>query len=334
MAKKEWKLKDYLVKLMVAGMLLFPLKLCAAEAENPDIVSVKLPVMKEVKQEPFDFFLDPQGLLYETGAARYGGRNVEADATLYFANQEGEYGFSRYSDRVTVENLGGEPVRVTVNAKIEDLGRIEMTGKNDFSDSRTCSMYLAVTDSRGNETPLSNGEAVTVAVELGKEEEYSFGLTGACNAAADWTEVSVHPVVTVIWKVEPVAGETEDTEEPEEEATETETGAEAETEIETETETETETGPEAETETETGLETGVETGSETDTEVETETENETETEIETESGTETLPESEIETEGKAETENGAAAGTESSAEAESGAENGTATVEEAEKEAE
>lgn len=59
-----------------------------------DIVNVVLPTVTAGETSPLDFLLDPQGLLYETGAMRYGGGVVEEGATLLFRNSGGSYDFS------------------------------------------------------------------------------------------------------------------------------------------------------------------------------------------------------------------------------------------------
>lgn len=296
--------------LAMAGIMIFSFQVNAAEVERADIVSVSLPVVEESGKGLFDFILDPQGLLYETGAARYGGKTVEADATLYFVNGEGEYGFSRNSDRVHVENRGETPVRMTVTAKIENLGSIEMAETDDFSDRRDCCMYLAIVDNQGNEVPVSKDGEVSVTAKLETEgAEYSFGLTGACNADAGWTDISVCPVVTVTWKAESLLS----TEEMTEQELLPETESETETEGESETVSETESGPETESEEETESIKGTEAGTETDAEpvtgdenTETESESRDETDEEGETATETITTTETEsgtkTGGEAETE--------------------------------
>ena len=64
-----------------------------------EIISVDLPTV--VDESPFDFYIDPQGLLYDTGAVRHGGGVVEEGAYLLFHNHDdGEYDFSGRSDRL------------------------------------------------------------------------------------------------------------------------------------------------------------------------------------------------------------------------------------------
>ncbi len=213
------------------------------EVYGKDVVSVALPAISEDGESPFDFIIDPQGLIFATDAAKYGGGKVEEDATLLFRNHDGEYDFSRRSDGLTVKNRSNVPVVVTVTASIENLGDIELSGSTDYGDSEACSMYLAVVDDEGNEKPISEDGEISISTEMRKAPEdayiyrideengsysyelsrspeeidfdsYSFGLTGYCNPNGKWEDVSVHPVVKVTWKVEPVLSEEEE-EEPE-----------------------------------------------------------------------------------------------------------------------
>ena len=213
------------------------------EVYGKDVVSVALPAISEDGESPFDFIIDPQGLIYATDAAKYGGGKVEENATILFRNHDGEYDFSRRSDGLTVKNRSNVPVVVTVTASIENLGDIELSGSKDYGDSDACSMYLAVVDDEGNEKPISEDGEISISTEMRKAPEdayiyrideengsysyelsrspeeidfdsYSFGLTGYCNPNGNWQDVAVHPVVKVTWKVEPVLSDEEE-EEPE-----------------------------------------------------------------------------------------------------------------------
>lgn len=206
------------------------------EVIREDVVSLELPTIDEDETSVFDFILDPQKLLYATGAARLGGGTVEEEATLFFQNKEGQYDFSKYSDQLTVTNRSTVPVRLTISAYITDLGELKVVGSDDFTDSEDCSIYMAVVDNQGNVLPLSAEGEVSITLEMRAVPEnayvyrfsedlqtyqlevdlgeidfdrYSFGLTGACNPNADWRNVSVHPMVTVTWRVEPMVAEQE-----------------------------------------------------------------------------------------------------------------------------
>ena len=196
-----------------------------------EIISVDLPTVGD--ESPFDFYIDPQGLLYDTGAVRHGGGVVEEGAYLLFHNHdEGEYDFSGRSDRLKVTNRSTVPVNITITAKISDLGDLRMDQDGSFEDEDDCAIYLAIVDDEGNERVLSEDGEVSVEVELSSApseaytfrydestdtyeyvyqndedisfDSYSFGLRGECNANADWSGISASPRVMVTWSVDPV----------------------------------------------------------------------------------------------------------------------------------
>lgn len=211
------------------------------EVEKEDVISMVLPTVTEGEKSPFDFILDPLGLLHKTNAARFGGGVVEEGATLLFENKEGEYNFSRYSDRLAVTNRSTVPALLTISAQVTDLGEMHMVESDDFTDSDDCSVYLAVVDNQGNEHPLSADGEVTIQVEMKAAPKYAYvyklgddlqsyqlvqskdfeetdfdtyflGLVGACNPNADWSDnISAHPMVTVTWQIEPIIAEQEET---------------------------------------------------------------------------------------------------------------------------
>lgn len=260
--KKERYNKERWVAIVMAAVLLFvcPLRAFATEStdlppemENgdvisealptvpakEDVISIMLPTVMEEEKSPFDFVMDPQGLLYKTDAARYGGGVVEEGATLLFQNKEGEYDFSRYSDRLAVTNYSTVPVLLTISARITDLGELSMASNDDFTDSDDCGVYLAVVDDGGNVHPISADGVVTIQVEMKAAPEsayvyrlgddlqsyhlaqsddfeevefdtYFLGLVGACNPNADWSNISAHPVVSVTWRIDPIITEQEE----------------------------------------------------------------------------------------------------------------------------
>ena len=196
-----------------------------------EIISVDLPTVGD--ESPFDFYIDPQGLLYDTGAVRHGGGVVEEGAYLLFHNHDdGEYDFSGRSDRLKVTNRSTVPVNIKITAKISDLGDLRMDQDGSFEDEDDCAIYLAIVDDEGNERVLSEDGEVSVEVTLSSApseaytfrydestdtyeyvyqndedisfDSYSFGLRGACNANADWSGISASPRVMVTWSVDPV----------------------------------------------------------------------------------------------------------------------------------
>ena len=231
---------------LVVVFLLYPIRSFAIESiaiplqiVGDDIISINLPVVSEGDTSVFDFILDPQGLLYETDAVRYGGGIVEEDATLLFHNSEGEYDFSGQSDWLTVTNRSTVPAQVTITAQVTNLEDIRLAENDDFAESEEPDIYLAIVDDKGNIQPLLADGQASISQEMEAapdnayvfrlDEEnhtyqyglsrdpdaidfdtYSFGLMGACNANAAWEDVSVHPVIEVTWRVEPIISEEEE----------------------------------------------------------------------------------------------------------------------------
>ena len=215
---------------------------------SEEVISVLLPTIGA--ESPFDFYIDPLGLIFATGAAKYGGGVVEEGAHLLFWNhEEGQYDFSRNSDRLTVINESTVPVKIRITAEISGMGDSVLSQNEDLSGIDGCAVYLALTDDEGNELPLSEDGEVSMEIEMQKAPEgaytwqyndktdqyeygylareeiefdqYSFGLHGECNASDAWGKGSVSPKVSVTWSVEPVmsgeddAQEAEETEKPE-----------------------------------------------------------------------------------------------------------------------
>ncbi|MCH5259104.1 MAG: hypothetical protein J1F18_05085 [Lachnospiraceae bacterium] len=232
-----------LTAVTLAVFSLYPVKAFAVETimlptqvVGDDVVSMGIPIVSDSETSVFDFILDPQRLLYRTDAVRYGGGVVEEDATLLFYNKEGEYDFSQHSDWLTVTNRSTVPVRVTITARVMDIGDIKLVESADFAESTEPDVYLAIVDDQGNIQPLSADGQASVSFEMDAAPEntyvfrldeethtyqygmsmnpnrinfdtYSFGLIGACNSDAEWQDLSVHPMITVTWYVEPIIPE-------------------------------------------------------------------------------------------------------------------------------
>jgi len=212
------KRKRFFVEIVTLVMAIsVPVKVSAVEndtlptdAKQQDIVSVELPSLRADEESPFNFIIDPQHLIYETDASAYGGGVVEEGSNLLFHNlEEGEYDFSRYSDKLPVTNRSDVPVKVTISASITDVGDIKIVQDKDFPEDGSPYVYLALVDDEGNEQPVSEEGEVSMSADIAFDT-YSFGLTGECSSSADWSNISVHPKVAVTWHVEPVLTEPEE----------------------------------------------------------------------------------------------------------------------------
>ncbi len=200
-----------------------------------DVFKVILPTIPE-DDTTFDYILDPQGLIELTDAKKYGGTDevaFEHDKTLYFKTSRTEDGrpvYDNVSNALTVTNMSSREVKITVKATIANSESITMSENSTFdADDTSTSIYLALTDGT-NTIPITSDAAVLNAVinapedayetvwdgeknvyeltNTAKKEDYdgfqkySFWLTGACNANADWSNVEGQiPEVFVVWEV-------------------------------------------------------------------------------------------------------------------------------------
>ena len=185
------------------------------KVNKTDTYSVILPTVNVEGDSPLDFIMDPYSLIEASDAARYGGRDFEKGATLYFENAVGEYDFSSISDKFTVTNGDVDALYVTVTAKIENLGNIVVTDDISFGEAKSASIYLAIVDNKGNEIPFSaEGEAcISVMVDNSASGIYEFGLKGSCNPKGNWKEVTATPKLTLTWRIDSLDLETEQEEE-------------------------------------------------------------------------------------------------------------------------
>lgn len=200
--------------------------------EHPvDVTNVQLPPMST--RSPFDFIIDPLGLVYETDAARYGGGKVEKDAGILFRNSSGDYKFSSKSDSLTVTNKSNVPVVLTLNARIVDSGDVNFAESMYSMGDDSPSIFMALADDEGISTVMTTAGDSTVSLvldaapddiyeysfneETGKYEyvmadgvdesvfsSYTFYITAECNKKANWDNVTDSPKVSVVWKTEPV----------------------------------------------------------------------------------------------------------------------------------
>ena len=196
-----------------------------------DVTNVQLPVIGE--DSPFDFIIDPLGLIYLTDAARYGGGRVEEGATVIFRNSEGEYDFSHKSDVLKVVNRSNVPVKLVVTASISNPDAIALVGSKDDLSGDQPGIYMALEDEKGTETVITddNDAVIETVLDAAPDETYAyeyntetgnyeyhmadgaentefpsfgFGLTACCNTEANWNDVDARPIISVNWKFEPV----------------------------------------------------------------------------------------------------------------------------------
>ena len=199
-----------------------------------DVVNVKMPVIGE--DSPFDFIVDPMGLIYSTDAAKYGGGRVEEGATVLFKNTNGDYLFSSNSDVLTVANYGNVPVRLTIKANVTNPGGISFVDSRSQLSGSAPSIFMALCDSEGIRSVMTEyGEAkievilaaapdgtysfswnedsdrydYVIAEDLEEEvfDSFSFNICADCNAQGNWGSLDDAPTISVSWQTEPVEPE-------------------------------------------------------------------------------------------------------------------------------
>lgn len=197
-----------------------------------DVPNIKIPIISE-GSSPFDYIVDPRGLVYSTNAARYDGGIVKEGATVLFENADGDYRFSDVSDMLEIVNKSNVPLQVTIKTSIEGAGSVKMAESMSELGGSTPSLFMALVDDEGIISVLSEkGNSETVVVlnpvpegtyvytwdpdketyvsEMSKDadestfDSFEFGLKAACNTEADWSRVDSLPTVAVSWKAEPV----------------------------------------------------------------------------------------------------------------------------------
>ena len=172
------------------------------------IISVELPVLPDNGESPFDFIMDPQGLIVATNAIRYDGAAFEEEATLYFKNTEGDYEYSSQSDWLSVKSRSTVSVDVIVEASIEGIDRIKITQDKEFTDSDEPSIYMAVVDGNDNVIPIGEDGKICFYVTLDpisddvEFSECTFSLVGACNPNGRWMGIKETPNVMLKWHIE------------------------------------------------------------------------------------------------------------------------------------
>lgn len=202
--------------------------------EKSKVFKVVLPTVPEGGDTRFDYILDPTSVITKTDAAKYDGATFASGKTVYFKNapasETAKASYSENSDKLTITNKSTVDVDVTVEASVSAVSGITMVSSGTFGgdSDTTASLYLALVDAEatpntsaittaqaakltktiaGNETAYEpkyiDGKYVMVEKENpGTYNEYSFGLTGACNPKGVWTGLTDNPpVVDLVWTV-------------------------------------------------------------------------------------------------------------------------------------
>ena len=199
-----------------------------------DVVNVKMPIIGE--DSPFDFIIDPLGLIYGTDAAKYGGGRVEEGATVLFKNTSGDYLFSSNSDTLTVVNHGNVPVRLTIKANITNPGGIDFVDSRSQLSGSEPSIFMALCDNEGIRSVMTEyGEAqmevilaaapdgtysfswnedsdrydYVIAEDVDEEvfDSFSFNICADCNTEGNWDLLEEVPTISVSWQTEPIEPE-------------------------------------------------------------------------------------------------------------------------------
>lgn len=180
----------------------------------------------------FNFFVDPNKLLEETGYARLTGKSAndfESGATLFFTRTGAEKEFGKDSDKVTAKNMSSYDVNIEVSASITGINGITMSDSDTIgSDVQEPTLYLAIVhDSdteavKADEGGLLSGTiagtpdnfSIQYNAEKGKYEytqkagvddstwaTYDFYLTGACGGVWTDEQAEATPEIALTWKI-------------------------------------------------------------------------------------------------------------------------------------
>lgn len=200
---------------------------------DSDVFNVVLPTVDE-NTTTFDFVLDPQGVLYDTKDTNQ--YYFNGKSSLYFTNivDDVYYYMTDTSDELSILNKSSFDVEVSLSAEVKNLDEdVSLYYESDFVGTNP-EIYLALTDGTNTKAITAEGGKLTGKInfrpdsyELTSEQdsgkyyysyglkedlddsdfydyyEYKFQLTGACNVAADWSELGgITPQVEVTWSVD------------------------------------------------------------------------------------------------------------------------------------
>ena len=136
--------------------------------ENPilrkNVFNVVLPAVPDKvvdKDVPvssiYDFFLDPNGVFQE----KYPDKNIEKGQTLFFQNKNSvdNYDYSHISDALTIQNKSSMSVDIKLQASLTDIDGITLTNDNTFTNDKSRSVYLALSDDKGKISAIDKYDA-------------------------------------------------------------------------------------------------------------------------------------------------------------------------------
>jgi len=183
----------------------------------------------------FDFILDPEGLIAETGNDRYTGKKFATDASLYFnvtpTSANDNLTHDDVTDKLVVKNKGNVKLDVTLTAELTNTD-ITLTNDKTFGGGTDTekTVYLALvtaadeqamnpTDSKAVLTATVDAVAETNFETIWDDDEekyvhqmkygvadtewktFEFWMTGACNTNADWDGYTGAPTMDVTWEI-------------------------------------------------------------------------------------------------------------------------------------
>lgn len=184
------------------------------------------------KNNPLNFILDPNRITPPAALDQ----TFEDDATVFFKNQEtgSAYDYSSTSDGFTVINKSTTKVDVTLKASLTGMDGVKLTSDSTFTDDKSASVYLALKDSKNKTAAIDKfGAAMKTTLEGQPDaykvtynsatgqykneiksdneittegitfENYTFRMTGSCNRANSWSNLSetIEPAITITWMV-------------------------------------------------------------------------------------------------------------------------------------
>lgn len=197
--------------------------------EETSVFTVNVPTDASSTQG-FDFFVDPNNLLSQTGYASKGGQSSEFDtnSTLFFTRTTDSTVTTKYgkdSDSITFTNKSSYDVDVEVSATVTGADGITLGAVGDDTTDPTIS--LALVSGSDTQTITADGAKLTGTIagvdsnfeikwnstdskyEYGLKADvdddtwqtYSFNLTGACGGTWTAAQAEIEPTVNLTWKV-------------------------------------------------------------------------------------------------------------------------------------